>query len=149
MRPLFVMGLLAGSMTLSAGVRAAEMQAPTQQVQQELIALDKKWGETLDKAVLDKLIADNALVVGPQGEGGGKKEQIAAMTATPTAGYVADEYKFEMLTPDIVLMTHRGSSTSKEKGKDVKESHRSLHVFQKVGGSWQVVGSAQTPISKP
>src|SRR3954465_15904445 len=149
MRPLFAVSLLAGSLTLAPAVHAAAMEAPSQEVQKKLIALDKKWGETLDKAVLEKVIADNALVVGPMGEGGGKKEQIAAMTATPSAGYVADEYKFEMLTPNIVLMTHRGSSTSKEQGKDVKESHRSLHVFQKTGSSWQVVGSAQTPIAKP
>src|SRR3954469_12249812 len=106
MRLLFTVTLLAGSIALAPSVHAAAMQqAPSQQVQQELIALDKKWGETLDKAMLEKLIADNALIVGPQGEGGGKKEQIASITATPTSGYVADEYKFEMLTPDIILMT--------------------------------------------
>src|SRR3954468_24717886 len=138
MRPLFAVGLLAGSLTLAPAVHAAAMEAPSQEVQKELIALDKKGGVTLDKAVLEKVIADNALVVGPMGEGGGKKEQIAAMTATPSAGYVADEYKFEMLTPNIVLMTHRGSSTSKEKGKDVKESTVACTSFRRraAAGRW-------------
>jgi len=149
MQRLFAATLLAGSAALGAGVYAAEMQAPSQQVQQQLIALDKQWGETVDKATLDKILGDNMLSVGPKGEGGGKKEQIATITGTPTSGYVADEYKFEMLSPDIVVMTHRGTSTSMEGGKPVKESHRSLHVFQRVKDNWQVVASGSTPIAKP
>jgi uncharacterized protein YcfJ len=149
MQRLFAATLLAGSAALGAGLYAAEMQAPSQQVQQQLIALDKQWGETVDKAMLDKILADNMLSVGPKGEGGGKKEQIATILGTPATGYVADEYKFEMLSPDIVVMTHRGTSTSMEGGKPVKESHRSLHVFQRVKDNWQVVASGSTPIAKP
>jgi hypothetical protein len=148
MQRLFAATLLAGSAALGAASYAAEMQAPSQAVQQELIALDKKWGETVDKAMLDKILADNMLSVGPKGEGGGKKEQIASLLATPTTGYVADEYKFEMLSPDIVVMTHRGTSTSMEGGKPVKESHRSLHVFQRIKDTWQVAASGATPIVK-
>ena len=148
MQRLFTATLLAGSAALGAGLYAAEMQAPSQAVQQELIALDKKWGETVDKAMLDKILADNMLSVGPKGEGGGKKEQIATLLGTPTTGYVADEYKFEMLSPDIVVMTHRGTSTSMEAGKPVKESHRSLHVFQRIKDNWQVAASGVTPIVK-
>jgi hypothetical protein len=149
MKRLFVATLLASSTAaLGAGLYAAEMQAPSQQVQQELIALDKKWGETVDKGMLDKMLADNMLSVGPKGEGGGKKEQIASIVGTPTSGYVADEHKFEMLGPDTVVMSHRGTSTSMEGGKPVKESHRSLHVFQRVQGTWQVVASSTTPIVK-
>ena len=148
MQRLFAATLLAGSAALGAGLYAAEMQAPSQAVQQELIALDKKWGETVDKVMLDKILADNMLSVGPKGEGGGKKEQIATLLGTPTTGYVADEYKFEMLGPDIVVMTHRGTSTSMEGGKPVKESHRSLHVFQRIKDNWQVAASGVTPIVK-
>ena len=148
MQRLFAATLLAGSAALGAGLYAAEMQAPSQAVQQELIALDKKWGETVDKAMLDKILADNMLSVGPKGEGGGKKEQIATLVSTPTTGYVADEYKFDMLSPDIDVMTHRGTSTSMEGGKPVKESHRSLHVFQRIKDNWQVAASGVTPIVK-
>jgi hypothetical protein len=128
---------------------AAKGQAPSQQVQQQLIALDKQWGEAgTDTATLNKIIADNMLALGPKGEAQGKKEQIAASTSTPSSAYVADEHKFDMLTPDVVVMTHRGTSTTTEGGKEVKESHRSLHVFQRVKGNWQVVASAQVPISQ-
>jgi hypothetical protein len=128
---------------------AARMEPPSQQVQQQLIALDKQWGEArTDTAVLNKILSDKMLALGPKGEAQGKKEQIAASTAVSSSDYVADEHKFEMLGPDVVVMTHRGTSTTTEGGKPVKESHRSLHVFQRTNGNWQVVASAQMPISQ-
>jgi len=140
--------LLACSVVMMAGMStAAKMQAPSQQVQQQLIALDKQWGEAgTDTAVLNKILSDKMLALGQKGEAEGKKEQMAATTSTPSTGYVADEHKFETLTPDIVVMTHRGTSTTTEGGKQVKESHRSLHVFQRTNGNWQVVANAQVPI---
>ena len=142
--------LLACSVVMMVGMSAApRMQAPSQQVQQQLIALDKQWGEAgTDTAALNKIISDKMLALGQKGEAQGKKEQIAASTSTPSSGYVADEHKFETLTPDVVVMTHRGTSTTTEGGKQVKESHRSLHVFQRTNGNWQVVASAQVPISQ-
>jgi hypothetical protein len=147
MKRFFAATLFAGSILLPGAVFAAEMQAPSQEVQQQLIALDKQWGEAgTNTATLNKILADNMLALGTKGEAQGKKEQIAASTSTPSGTYVADEHKFGMLSPDIVVMTHRGTATTTEGGKPVKESHRSLHVFQRLNGNWQVVASAQTPI---
>ena len=61
------------------------------------------------------------------------------------ATYTPDEYKFEMLSSDVVAMTHRGTAKGMKEGKEVTESHRSLHIFQKNGGKWQVVANAQLP----
>ena len=52
-----------------------------------------------------------------------------------------------MLSPDVVVMTHRGTTKSMQNGKEVTESHRSLHVFQKQNGAWRVVASAQLSIT--
>lgn len=139
--------LVVSVVTMVGMSTAAKMQEPSQQVQQQLIALDKQWGEAgTDTAALTKIISDKMLALGPNGEAQGKKEQMAASTSTPSSGYVADQYKFETLTPDVVVMIHRGTSTTTEGGKQVKESHRSLHVFQRNTGNWQVVASAQVPI---
>ncbi len=64
-----------------------------------------------------------------------------------SASYTPDEYKFEMLRPDVVVMTHRETTKGMQNGKEVTESHRSLHVFQKRDGGWQVVANAQLPIA--
>jgi ketosteroid isomerase-like protein len=122
-------------------------------VQQALISLDKQWGEAGgDTAKLDKIIGDNLLAVGTKGEAQDKQQMIADNKATSAsvqnASYTPDEYKFEMLSPDVVVMTHRGTTKGMQNGKEETESHRSLHVFQKRAGGWQVVASTQVPITK-
>jgi len=122
-------------------------------VQDALISLDKQWGEAgADSAKLDKIVGDNLLSVGTRGEAQNKKEMIADNVATSSgvqnSSYKADEYKFEMLSPDVVVMTHRGTIKGMVNGKEETESHRSLHVFEKKDGRWQVVANAQVPIAK-
>ena len=103
-------------------------------------------------ALVSSVQAKDLLAVGTKGEAQDKKEMIAdnkaASAGVQNASYVADEYKFEMLSPDVVVMTHRGTTKGMENGKEVTESHRSLHVFQKREGRWQVVANAQLPIAK-
>ena len=139
--------------TAVALVISAQAKDVPKDVQQSLISLDKQWGEAGgDTAKLDKIIGDNLLAVGSKGEAQDKKELIAdnrvVSASVQNASYVADEYKFEMLSPDVVVMTHRGTTKGMENGKEVTESHRSLHVFQKRDGGWQVVANAQLPIAK-
>ena len=122
-------------------------------VQQTLISLDKQWGEAGgDTAKLDKIIGDNLLAVGTKGEAQDKQQLIADNKATSStvqnASYTPDEYKFEMLSPDVVVMTHRATTKGMKDGKEVTESHRSLHVFQKRDGHWQIVANAQVAIGQ-
>jgi hypothetical protein len=120
-------------------------------VQKALIALDKEWGEAGGDAVkLDKIIGDSVLGIGAKGEAQ-DKQQLIASNQSGSAGvsnstYTADEYKFDMPSSDVVVMTHRGTTKGMQNGKEVTESHRSLHVFQKQNGRWQVVANAQLPI---
>ncbi|MFZ1050815.1 MAG: nuclear transport factor 2 family protein [Candidatus Sulfotelmatobacter sp.] len=139
--------------TAVALVISAQAKDVPKDVQQSLISLDKQWGEAGgDTAKLDKIIGDNLLAVGAKGEAQDKQQLIADNKAVSAgvqnASYMADEYKFEMLSPDVVVMTHRGTTKGMENGKEVTESHRSLHVFQKRDGGWQVVANAQLPIAK-
>ena len=150
MKRILVITLLCTVVSVVVSTQAKNAPAD---VQQALIALDKQWGEAGgDVAKLDKIIGDNLLAVGTKGEAQDKKELIAdnkaASAGVQNASYVADEYKFEMLSPDVVVMTHRGTTKGMENGKEVTESHRSLHVFQKRDGGWQVVANAQLPIAK-
>ncbi len=122
-------------------------------VQKALIALDKEWGEAGgDTAKLDKIIGDSMLGIGAKGEAQDKQQLIAsnkALSADVTnSTYTADEYKFDMPSSDVVVMTHRGTTKGMQNGKEVTESHRSLHVFQKQNGRWQVVANAQLPIAQ-
>lgn len=140
---------------LIASLALAQGANPSNSVQQALIALDKQWGEAGgkgDTATLNKILSDNYLGIGQKGEALGKQEQVTATTATSAnvqnASYTADEYKFQALSPDVIVMTHRATLKGTEGGKEITESHRSLHVFQKRGGQWQVVASTQVPVKE-
>jgi len=139
--------------TAVALVASAQAQNVPKDLQQTLISLDKEWGNSgTDTAKLDKIYGDNLIAVGTKGEAQDKKQLIADNAATSAgvqnASYVADEYKFEMLSPDVIVMTHRGTTKGMKNGKEVTEAHRSLHVFQKLDGRWQVVANAQLPITQ-
>src|SRR5512146_670506 len=117
---------------------AASAKEPSKQVQDALIALDKQWGEAGgkgDNATLNKILADSYMGIGEKGEALSKQEQVASTNATAStvqnASYTADEYKFEALSPSIIVMTHRATVKGMQDGKEATESHRSLHVFQK------------------
>jgi hypothetical protein len=137
---------------VALAITAQAKDAPSD-VQQNLISIDKQWGEAGgDTAKLDKIIGDNLLAIGPKGESQNKQQLIDDNKSTSAgqqnATYTPDEYKFEMLGPDVVVMTHRGTTKATESGKEVTESHRSLHVFQKRDGHWQVVANAQLAIAQ-
>jgi ketosteroid isomerase-like protein len=145
--------ILAITLLCTAAVVSSQAKDVPNDVQQALIALDKAWGQSGgDTAKLDKIIGDHVLAIGPKGEAQDKQQLVATNAAgaagVQNASYTPDEYKFEMLSPDVVVMTHRGTTKGMKDGKEVTESHRSLHVFQKEGGRWQVVANAQLPIEK-
>jgi hypothetical protein len=150
MKRILAITLLFTAVALVVSAQAKDVPAD---LQQTLISVDKEWGQAgADTAKLNKIIGDNLLAVGTKGEAQDKQKLIADNKATSAgvqnASYMPDEYKFEMLSPDVVVMTHRGTTKGMQNGKEVTESHRSLHVFQKRDGRWQVVANAQVPIGK-
>jgi hypothetical protein len=150
MKRSLAIALLCTAVALVVSAQAKDV--PTD-VQQNLISVDKQWGKAGgDTAKLDKIIGDNLVAIGTKGEAQNKQQMIADNKATSAgvqnASYTPDEYKFEMLSLDVVVMTHRGTTKGMQNGKEVTESHRSLHVFQKRDGRWQVVANAQLPISE-
>jgi len=138
---------------LMGAVVSTQAKNVSADVQKALIALDKEWGEAGgDTAKLDKIIGDNVLGIGAKGEAQDKQQLIASNKAlsgdVQNGTYSADEYKFDMPSSDVVVMTHRGTTKGMQNGKEVTESHRSLHVFQKQNGQWRVVANAQLPIAE-
>ena len=145
--------ILAITLLCTAAVISSQAKEVPNDVQQALISLDKEWGGSGgDTTKLNKIIGDHVLSIGPKGEAQDKQALVAANASgaagVQNASYTPDEYKFEMLSPDVVVMTHRGTTKGMKDGKEVTESHRSLHVFQKQGGKWQVVANAQLPIEQ-
>ena len=114
----------------AAAARAADDTAA-------LIALDKQWGESAvkgDKAVSEKLLADNIVAVDENGMTG-KKAMLADLKPAPAGThYEPTEYKVTFINPDTAIMTHATKGT---------DSHYSLHVWSRKGGTWQIVATSQ------
>ena len=129
-----------------------EKVATTSSAEQELISLDKEWGEAGlrgDTAVLERILADDFIGNSPTGVA--TKAQNIAEAKTNAANitnatYVADEYTVRFLDPNTAVMTHRAVEKGLDKGKEYNDQHRSIHVWVKRDGRWQVVASQATPI---
>jgi hypothetical protein len=124
----------------------------TNSAEQELIGLDKEWGEAGlrgDTAVLERILADDFIGNSPTGVATKAQNIAEAKTNAPNitnATYVADEYTVRFLDPNTAVMTHHAVEKGLNKGKEYNDQHRSIHVWVKRDGRWQVVASQATPI---
>jgi hypothetical protein len=129
-----------------------EQVAASPSAEQELISLDKSWGEAGlrgDSAVLERILADDFIGNSPTGVASKAQNIAEAKTNAPditNATYVADEYTVRFLDPNTAVMTHRAVEKGLNKGKEYSDQHRSMHVWVKRDGRWQVVASQATPI---
>jgi hypothetical protein len=129
-----------------------EAVAATPNAEQELIAIDKQWGDAGlkgDSAVLERILADDFIGNSPTGVATKAQNIAEAKTNAPNitnATYVADEYTVRFLDPNTAVMTHRATEKGLNKGKEYNDQHRSMHVWVKRDGRWQVVASQATPI---
>lgn len=129
-----------------------EKVATASSAEQELIGLDKEWGEgglRGDTAVLERILADDFIGNSPTGVATKAQNIAEAKTNAPNitnATYVADEYTVRFLDPNTAVMTHRATEKGLDKGKEYNAQHRSMHVWVKRDGRWQVVASQATPI---
>ncbi len=146
-RAFLFVSLLVCGLTQVAGTQQSETSP------QDLITLDKKWGDVVtnkDVVGLGDILADDFVGVGDNGEKDSKADEIKQLgSGKPSNGsYSADEYDVRFLSKDTVLMIHRGSFSGQEDGKDVFEQHRSLHIFVKRDGRWKVIASDAIPIPR-
>lgn len=129
-----------------------EKVATTPNAEQELITLDKSWGDAGlkgDSAVLERILADDFIGNSPTGVATKAQNIAEAKTNAPNitnATYVADEYTVRFLDPNTAVMTHRAVEKGLNKGKEYSDQHQSMHVWVKRDGRWQVVASQATPI---
>ena len=105
-----------------------------------LIQLDKEWGESEGPAFLKSLLDDNIVTLDSGGVvGKAQMLEDAASEDAPTGPYVAGDYDVRFLSEDVAVMVHSASEP---------DPHRSMHVWQKRDGKWQVVASATVPVEE-
>lgn len=128
------------ALAISAQCSEAETKA--------LEKLDRDWakyGDTGNRAELEKIYADDFRAIGYLEVGGNKKETIdntlnntGSSAAQPETTY--DNYVITC-TPNTATITHRNTNRvmSGSGGKEYVNYSRSVHFLEKRGGRWQVV----------
>lgn len=112
---------------------------------QELTELDREWtqaGVRGDASILERVLADDYSATNALGKTATKAEAIADLKSGTSKldSNTADNYSVRMFG-DTAVMTHDGVRAGQREGKAFSERYRSLHVFVKRGGRWQVVAS--------
>jgi hypothetical protein len=162
MKKIFALAVLVVAASFAAGqtpetktgqAKTAGEKAPASSgADQELIKLDQEWGEAGlrgDTAALERILADDFQGSDPKGVM--TKAQSIAQAKSDSANitnatYKADEYTVRWLDKDTAVMFHRAVEKGQNKGADYTDQHRSIHVWKKVNGRWQVVASQAMPI---
>jgi hypothetical protein len=104
-----------------------------------LVQLDKEWGEAQGPEAVAPLLADNILTLTSVGVVNKEQMLEAAANDVPTGPYIAEDYDIRFLSEDIAVMVHSAGEP---------DPHRSMHVWQKLDGKWQVVANANVPIEE-
>jgi ketosteroid isomerase-like protein len=136
--------------------KAAQSQATGEKVamsgsaEQELTQLDREWTQASvsgDASILESVLADDYSTTGTSGNAITKAEAIAELKsgATKLESNDTDNYKVRVFG-DTAVMTHDGVRKGQRQGQAFTERYRSLHVFVKRGGRWQVVASQGTTL---
>ena len=132
MKTIKMLGCLVSLMVIAAAATAGDAD--------ELIELDKKWGESVGADALAPILSDEILAIGAEGLGDKAQMLKDAEEAEPVTGpYNAGDYKVRFLSDDVAVMVH---------STPAPDSHWSMHVWQKIEGEWRVAATAGVPIEE-
>jgi ketosteroid isomerase-like protein len=123
----------------------------------KLQELDKAWSEATnrgDRAQLQAIFADDyagTMLTGTQDKATTVDAAVRFAEQTRASGQappptVYDNYIITC-TPTTALVTHRNATTTTVNGRPQTSYTRSVHVMEKRGGRWQVVGNAGHPLT--
>jgi ketosteroid isomerase-like protein len=118
---------------------------------------DRAWGDATtrgDRAQLQAIFADDYAGVTPnetQNKTTTIDAAVRAAERTRASGQnplptVYDNYVITC-TPTTAVVTHRNATTTRVNGREQTAYSRSVHVMEKRGGRWQVVGNSGHPLT--
>jgi len=135
-------------------------------IQAEVLNVERDWfraGETYDVEAIRRIVADDAVLVYPDGTPGTKADEVRiAETKAITGRWEMIDPKVTVLSADSAFITGRSSikdgkykEPTMAKAIDISGEYRFLDVYAKRNGRWQVVASqatkvaVQTPAASP
>ena len=128
-------------------------------IQAEILNVERDWiraGETYDVEAIKRIVADDAVLVYPDGTPGTKADEvrIAETKAISGSGWEMLEPKVTVLSADAAYITGRSSikngkykDPNMTKPIDISGEYRFLDVYARRNGRWQVVASQATKVA--
>ena len=128
-------------------------------IQAEVLNVERDWfraGETYDVEAIRRIVADDAVLVYPDGTSGTKADEIriAEAKAITGDGWQMIDPKVTVLSADAAYITGRSSlkngkykEPNMAKPIDISGEYRFLDVYAKRNGRWQVVASQATKVA--
>ena len=145
--------------TVAAGPPKETFNAAT--IEAEVAKVGRDWmkaGETYDVEQIKRIVADDAILVYPDGSSGTKADEvrIAESKAITSEGWEVLEAKVTVLDADSAFVTGRSrfkntfyKEPNMKKPINLTGDYRYLDVYARRNGNWQVIASAATKIEAP
>jgi ketosteroid isomerase-like protein len=138
-------GALIAAVVLSVSGQAVAQEDKAKSDEQALMQLEEEWGKALaggDVATIDRIVASDWTMIGPDGSVETKAGNIALLKS--------GEYKIETWSTglmnvkmfgDVAVVTGSNTEKSTYKGQDTSGEYRWTDVFAKRDGRWQAVAT--------
>lgn len=163
---VLVVSLMAGCQPArDTNLNAAATASPAREtfdpvaIQAEVLNVGRDWlraGETYDVEAIKRIVADDAVLVYPDGTLGTKADEVrlAETKAITGDGWQLIEPKVTVLSADAAYITGRSSlkngkykDPNMTKPIDISGEYRFLDVYARRNGRWQVVASQATKVA--
>jgi ketosteroid isomerase-like protein len=104
-----------------------------------------------DVTALDRLIADDLLFTGPDGQLGTKAQDLAAHASGTVRfrGHEPEELRVRSIGADVAVAALRARLTVEVAGTLVRGTYRYTRVWAREGGAWRVAGGHVSAIPEP
>ena len=120
-------------------------------IEQQLIDLEKKWNEAYrrkDIAVLNRILANDIIIIYGDGTRATKSEDIASIGLDEQIeSSTLDDFQVQVYGDTAVVMS-RLTSSGVRHGKHFNAQFRYIDVYRKRAGRWQCVVTQNTRIGK-
>jgi ketosteroid isomerase-like protein len=147
----------------NATAAASPAKAPVdpKAVEAELIKMEQDWAaaaETHNVEAVKRIVADDAVIVYPDGATGTKAGEVSAIEsgAITADAWQLLEPKATLINPDTAYLTGRSilkngkyKDPNSKRAIDISGEYRFLNIYAKRDGRWQVVASQTTKVANP
>ncbi len=154
MRQLLVLSILIIATTQvtfgQAATKAKDESKAVKEVKQVLRQIQEA-SVRMDKAALERLLADDFTFANSVGVASVKRQHIEAFAPDrfKLDSIVTDEEKVRVYGNTAVVTSSSSETKAQVDGRDVSGKVRSLMVLVKRDGRWQLVAQQNTPIIQP